>query len=685
MPDATERFISAARSHLEDNAEMQVVAERELRGMMEGHAEQDAAIQIAADRLRKRGRGGRAAVAAAVVIALVSGGWQVFRAYEQREMIKASINLEYPDEFPRWLAKEDATEAQRWMLFNETEPLWESDRKNPAYFANHSRRLLKDYRRLPEDFLKTAEAIDPLNGYFLFMAAENAAKGSVESDPDPTWKKGDPVKWTIKKADAYAESLALLRKAIALPEWNTHRSEIIRGRFEALGETRDLVDRTGKAYLQIQNDGIWFNNIPYVLAARAEECGRNGDREGLRELATVWETLVPRLLDQAHPTLFYGIVTAGGLVNPIDNITESASKLGERELVEKFRRYKEALLTVTRSPRENPHVDERSETTLRHGSQQAVASSLEQFAIASMPVATKADLEPGRLAEYAMVDRGLALLCWAIFGLASVVVALFRFRGGMMARKMSGLLSGLIRPGDHARVIGGGILLPFALWMLITRFTPLGAREWSAGIHGMTIPMGQWLGTMVLMLLLPVLLVKRAVASRAGFLGLGMQRPVWGWVAAGLVVIGILSYGAVIPASEPDSEHWGGLYGMQSEFVDLNIMEADGPAQWLLLFSTGMIALGLAWLVGCGGWAIFSAHGKMLERSMVSRALVPAYVAGMFLMPAAARLYHAEECRRIAQDRWMGVSEESAPVSIYEHRLAESYLERLRTAFEGVR
>jgi hypothetical protein len=164
-----------------------------------------------------------------------------------------------------------------------------------------------------------------------------------------------------------------------------------------------------------------------------------------------------------------------------------------------------------------------------------------------------------------------------------------------------------------------------------------------------------------------------------------MQRPVWGWVAAGLVVIGILSYGAVIPASEPDSEHWGGLYGMQSEFVDLNIMEADGPAQWLLLFSTGMIALGLAWLVGCGGWAIFSAHGKMLERSMVSRALVPAYVAGMFLMPAAARLYHAEECRRVAQDRWMGVSAESAPVSIYEHRLAESYLERLRTAFEGVR
>jgi hypothetical protein len=685
VPDPEERFIAAAVAPLGENAEMQVMAERELRGMLEGRGVQETAIESSSERLRKGRHGGRLAVAAAVVIALACGGWQVFRGYEQREMIKASINLEYPDEFPRWLAKEDATETQRRLLFNETEPLWESDRKNPAYFANHCRRLLKDYRRLPEDFLKTAEETDPRNGYFLFMAAEEAAKGSVGPDPDPTWKKGDPVKWTIKNPQAYAESLALLRKALALPEWNTHRREVIRGRFEALGETRDLVGRTGKAYLQLQNDGIWFNMIPWVLAARAEECGRNDDREGLRELAALWERLVPRLLDYPNPTLFYGIVTAGGLVNPLDNIADSAGKLGERDLEEKFRHYKERLIAMRHTHLRNTQADDRSEVILRHGSQQAVASSLEQFAAIRMPIATKEDLEPGRLAEYSLVDHGLALLCWLVFGVACVLVALFRFRGGVMARKMSAILSGLIRPGDHARVIGGGILLPFALWILITRFTPLGAREWSAGIHGMTVPVGQWLGTVVLMLLLPVLLVKRVLRNRAGFLGLGMQRPAWGWVTAVLIVVAILAYGAVIPASKPDSGHWGGLYGMQSEFIDLDIMEADGPSQWLLLFSTGMISLGLLWILVSSGRAIFSAHDKMLERSLISRALVPAYVAGMLLMPMAAWLHYAEECHWVARDHWMEVSAESAPISIYEHRLAESYLERLRTAFEGVK
>lgn len=685
MSDAEERFIEAAVRPLGDNAEMQVMAERELRGMVEGREMQAGTIEEATLVLGHGKNWGSWAVAAAVVASLAGGGIQAIQAFRQRDLIKAFIDLEYPEEFPETLAKADATEAQRWLLFNDAEALHDSDPENPAYFANYCRMQLKEHQSLPPDFLETVKQMDPRNGYFLFMAAETAAKGCVESDTTQRLKKAErppAEKWIIKDQRAVDEALALLRQAAEMPEWQTYCGEIVSARFDALRETRDLADRTGKAYLQIHADGVWFNHLPYLIAARAEQCGENGDREGLHDLAALWEALALRLLNYPPPTLFYGVVMGGTLAAPIDNFRDSARKLGEHALEEKFRLRREAFDRIGKERRGNPEAEMRTEMIEKHGSHLAVSCALEQFAAHGTPIAREEELKPGRLADYALVDRGLALACWVVFGLACLLVSVFRFRGGTMARRMSGVLAGLMRPSDHAQIIAGGILAPFVFLLLISRFTFLGGREWSAGMHGMMTPTGQWLAAVVLMLSLPVLLVKGRLGKRAGFLGLGMRKPVWGWIVVALIPVALVTYGLAIPTSKPDADDWGGLFGARTAFIDLDILQTEGLPKVLLLSATGGIALGLLWLIGSAARALFSSHGKMLERSIISRAVIPAYLAGMVLMALAALLHHSEERYWVKRDQWMEVTAESAPISVYEHRLAKSSLERLRAVFK---
>ncbi|MCW1914866.1 hypothetical protein OJ996_14860 [Luteolibacter sp. GHJ8] len=686
MSDAAEKFIAAAVTPLRENAEMQTTAERELRGMMEGREISAEVVEEAGRQVGPRRRWGRPVVGVMLAVSLLLGGVQVFRLVQQRELIRAFLDLEYPAEFPESFAKRNATAGQLLLIADDTGALLASDPDNAAYLADHCRFLLTQGRKeLHAGLLKTAGEIDPENGYFLYLAANQAAKKCVKSIPGPRRKKGEPLpieQWKIEDEARFEEALSLLKKAVALPKWESYRGEIAQARFEALESPRDLVDGMGKALLQSRLDRRPIDSTSYVIAAKAEQCGLNGDREGLRELALIWEALARRQLELARPGLLDGLFIGGDIVFPISNLRDAASKLGESELEARFRRLREAYDHLSRQRRESPAGEARNDTIEHRGAYLAAVAPLESFGPSDAPAIQDEELKPGRLADYALMDSWLALTGWVMLGLASLTIALYRFRGGLFARKMSCVLSGLIRPGDHAWIFAGGILFPMVCLLLLSRLTDLGCRQWNGGLHGMAVPVGQFLATLLIIMGLPILIARRQLRKRAGFLGLCETKSWAGWLAVPMGIAAIVIYGLSIPAFDPKTGAPDGLINA-ADFIDLDITEAEGLPRTLLFTATGGVAAGLIWLIGAGMRALFSSHARLLERCVLSRVVIPAYLGGMVLMATMAMLHHAEERYWVKQDRWMAVSAETAPRGSHEHWLATSYFERLREALDG--
>ena len=621
MSDAEERFIAAAVAPLGDNAEMQITAERELRGMMAGRQIADETLEEAGQRLGRGKIRGRWAVIAAVILSLITGGSQVFRLVQQRELIEAFVEMESPEEFPESFAKREATEEQRLLIADDAERLWRSHPDNPAYFADYCRfGVTAAGGGLPADFLQTVARIDPENGYFLFVAGTQAAKGSVDQLPGPSRKRGEPKpleQWKIGDEARFEEALSLLYEAVARPKWESYRGEIARARLDVLEAPQDLPDQFGKSSLQTRLDRRVINRLSEVIAAKAEQCGQNGDREGLRKLARAWEELASRELSQTAVSLFDGLIIGGSIMTPVDYFRDAAGKLEDRELEEKFRNRREAFDLVSKQRRENPAGEARNETIEHHGSYLAAVAPLEQFGPSDAPAIQDEDLKPGRLADYALIDRGLALMCWMLLGLACLSAAVYRFRGGTFARQMSGVLSGLIRLGDHAAVFAGGILVPLICLLMVSRLTGFGARDWNCGLHGMTIPVGQCLATLVMMIGLPIPIARLLLWRRAGFLGQGQGRNRFGWAVVPLCLSATVVYGLSMAGYKADGRSIDGLSFGSGDFIDLDITEAKGLPRTLLFIATGGVAIGVLLLAARGVRALHPepyAHARVCRR-----------------------------------------------------------------------
>jgi hypothetical protein len=308
------------------------------------------------------------------------------------------------------------------------------------------------------------------------------------------------------------------------------------------------------------------------------------------------------------------------------------------------------------------------------------------------PPLTDDDLKAGRLTDHEFFSRACCLTAWLFFAVCLGMVALFRFRLPAVARRLVPRIRMLLRPVDYAWLIGGGILLPYAYMMVINRFTPLGGRDWS--IRG--LPMAQFLGMALLMLVVPVLVARwrlsRRIAGDAKGLapldrnGFGNDTP----RDPTFPVQGDKPLGAGIsPVRKSAVPGLGGGRSWMAwlavfcavVFIPLAGWIAPGEYQrdiyqpWVL----GLLAVPAVWLLVASLRALFGrAKARLLVRGVIARALVPVYATAMLLMAAAALGHKTAERYWFQRDAIMRMDPAFPAMSPYEYKVARQLREEIR-------
>lgn len=259
------------------------------------------------------------------------------------------------------------------------------------------------------------------------------------------------------------------------------------------------------------------------------------------------------------------------------------------------------------------------------------------------------ELKPGRMADHELLSRSCCLFVWLIFGLCLLGLALYRFRLPRLIRRLAGRIAELLDARDHAWIIGAGVLLPYGFAMIINQLTPLGGRDWSILGNHLMLPMAQFFGMAVVMLLVPILVARWRLGKKAAVLGIMGEKSAWGPRAVVCAATLIPVCGWFAPR-EPELE-------------------------WYLLLvplAFFLIVFPVLWLVANLCRALFaSGELRLLRRAVVSRALIPAYATAMLLQMMAAPFHKAAERAWFRRDTTMTSVPGFSAVNPYDYRVAE--------------
>lgn len=243
-------------------------------------------------------------------------------------------------------------------------------------------------------------------------------------------------------------------------------------------------------------------------------------------------------------------------------------------------------------------------------------------------------------------------MLWLFFGVVLTWLALYQIRVPKLMRRLAARVGQLLDARDHLRIIGGGVVLPYLAVMMVNGLTPFGGRDWSIAGNHFLMPMAHYVCLMVLMTMLPVMILRRRLAVKAGVLGFTAERAFWPGIAVVLAVVLVPGIGWF---ASSDS-YWG-----------------CAPA------SAFLVVLALVLLCAGVSRALFTAREtRLLRCAVASRALVPAYASVMLLMAIAATAHKGAERTWFRRDTTMTSVPGFPGVGPYEYRVAEKMRKEIR-------
>ena len=660
MPDPADAFLDAAVRSFDDNAELQMIARREMAVLLEEAPVAAGTLAEATrrfDEVDRKGGGiwGNWCVSAMLLTLVGALVWSGFGFYQDRKEIRCLKKFDdYRMRGVRFDRLSVGLPLKDALLLNSNSGLlWESDRRDPLLFANHLLKKWEGERALPPDILDQAEQVDPGNGFHSFLAAA-ASSGGVSSIRQSRVSGAPPPipQWQIKDEALWLECLRLLEQAAAAPRFESYQRDLIRRRLEVMPAAGDVLDQvTVRSYFAHlgENDFRYGFGLGPNVAAKAERCLIERDAEGLRKLMGIWDKLCGAMLND-----FDGLVLTSSEVSylagtPIRNFIASAEGLGMEEEARTLQQKMQRLSDRYRKPA--PPQSEEAEKRMRSHSGNLHYQVLAWVGWESAP--EEPDLRAGRLADHELMNRVVAWVLSFLLVLVCAGVALYRFRSTTFARRMSQRISVLLTPADFAWIIGAGVLLPFLFLQAVSRLTPLGGRDWSFIAHGGMITVGQHLAAALLMLLLPVLLGSWRAGRRTGLPGMKSRRSVAGWTAVLGGFLAVPMFGVALLANSSSgllfSATWTNSFG--TNFLELDPFEVEPPGYAWISNAVLLLGLIIVALIGLGLRSVFPLRHRLLRRLVASRALVPAYACGALLFSLASQLCHVAERHWVAQER----------------------------------
>jgi len=561
--------------------------------------------------------------------------------------------------------------------------LWDSSPDNPGYFIEYASAYLTGHEyQMPPDFLETARRLDPDNSWFTYLAAAVTLRGAVEPQRQSKAARdaGEAKTWTIRDQRKMDEFVALIHRASEQARFDSYQTRMIKERIPFIPRD-DFTEyvASGMAAAGCLPE-LHFQLLGKGISAKAEQCAEQGDREGyLRLLADVKE-LNTKWADSETGNLIGELVFVSCLTASVPNLHAAAEKL---ELTEKAGQLK-GLDERLKERRKEVRARQSAESGDRAEARASTLLSTSLInSVKSPPPLTDDDLKPGRLTEHEILSRACCLTEWLLFAVCLGMVALFRFRLPAVVRRLVPRIGLLLRPVDFAWLIGAGILLPYAYMMMINRFTPLGGRDW--GIRGtrmyllqrfkdaiadtewrdwsiwcirIYLPLVQFLGLALLMMVVPVLVARWRLGRRIAMTGPGGGRSWFGWFAVLCTVVCIPLAGWIAPEA------------YQREIYQ----------PWV----TGLIAVPVVWLLVASLRALIGRDKpRLLCRGVIARALVPVYAAAMLLLAAAALGHKAAERYWFQRDTVMRMDPAFPAVSPYEYKVARQMRAEIREILRG--
>ena len=506
-----------------------------------------------------------------------------------------------------------SNEATQWR------PLWDSEPDNPAFLAQYAAAYFQFHRRLSPEIIEAAKRIDPDNGWFPLIAAAGLAKEAVErleSSPADL-KTGEPTQYKVRDETKLQESLRLLHEAAGMPRFSSYQTDLHRIRCGLIAPPYDLPSAwIGTAFVIGPDSTDCVVDLRFItrsLAVAVRTSGEQGDAAGFERLLADWQWLYRSLIAEEDSLLgcLVGRSTATILIR---EFRDAATALGMKERAAVLARMDETLLAQKRA-KDLGGNDWDGDLPYERGSQMAKRMTIGHTLVKESPMLTDNDLRPGRLAEHARWDRILAVVAWIWLGTGSVaLVARRQFNRRM--KPLAARMTLVLRPGDLAMILSGGVLLPLAWFVIITRFTPLTARSWALSYNDLPLMTIQHATLWLLILLAPITLARWCLGRRGAAIGMRGRRL---WLDA--VYLGLLALALPLAGWE------------------VMVMSDD------LLIPTTLCLLGipaLRLLVLIGKFLLPSAGGS-LRRAVAARAVVPAWIFAMLLCGLALPFHHAEE------------------------------------------
>ncbi|HEY1121592.1 MAG TPA: hypothetical protein VGE67_08320 [Haloferula sp.] len=681
MPTPPERFLDAATRTFGDNAELQVVARRELEAMLDpsaSDATEEAAKRLDAADQSARPRLKRYLAGAIATVSLLIASWTTWGIYQNWDELRwfdgdwdekvatKWIRTLPPNDQLILVGDPDASSREEGL-----KKLWKSDPEDLRYLADYSRESLKELKTLPPGFAEITARLDPDNGYFqLLQAHDPKLPSSVDEKPSSKpRKRGDPpeiTQWTIVDEARWQASLDQIQRAASMPSYDPYLEVLLKQRLDLLPPPTDIMSLAPLFQYRFgMRTWVPDSRLWWIVSAKAEDCLKKGDKEGLIKLRHDWDRIVRASVSTANPTLMTMVIHRSMAGSPLGNFIASAEGLGLIEEAAMLKERKERL-SRDNSPIHRAMGDEAPK---RHLNDRAGFLKGSTF---SHRIPSDEELKPGRLAEYEWFGRIGALVAWLFLALASLFVWSYRFRSAGPVKRISRRLKDLVTARDHLWIIGAGIGLPLLFSYLGTYLTPLGARDWSFSVHGGTVSVGQLLASLLLVLLLPVLIARMKLGNQAGFLGLKSGACIGGWIAVAACVTAWILFGVAQLTAGPH----GLLRGSDSsgfgpgDFFDLAPDRAHGPGAIRLWIAEGLLALSLLYLLTGAARSVFSKHRHLIRRSILARLILPAYIAALIVFAVAMPLHHAAERHWVARDALLRLTPANNGLPTLEAELA---------------
>ncbi len=531
-----------------------------------------------------------------------------------------------------------------------------SDPDNPAYYAEYVLTWTQEHDELPPDFQETAQRIAPDNAYFLYLAAAYIGGDSIEkkrsrnSSHKPRMVDGAhlphlprEVEYDITDHAAYEKALKRIAEAAALPAFETYTNKMIAARSPLL-PTRILAEY----YLSLthaygQPSGlISLRKVVDVICARAEELSKNGNKEEFIQLAAQRDAFITGLARNPDINLVGELVYAVIAQGTATNFHAAADRLGLKDLAERYRNQVDAMqeqrdLVAIRSSKDDGQDLERSSS---------IAGSLRTVRIqsASAPPITESEYQPLRMAEHEFV-AGLGVLTVAKLMLISGL-ALYLFHS-VMPRRIRIPAQRMARvPGtaDWSWALLLGVVLPVLLFLVITRFTPLGGRSHGFAHFMFAFPGVHLVALWLALLIAPVAIMRRRLERRLAPLGFTHRKA---WFSHAMLALLL----AISLAAYP-------------------LLVRFNPEPWVLGILALPVALATCRLIAHVWQGVFGKPSVRMVKTATGIAALPAYAVAIILLCLTLPIHLAAEQRWLARDTLFRIDPEAADLGAYEFKVA---------------